>query len=527
LIGNVYDIMQTGVFDMGEKPNIILIYADDLGKGMLSCYGQKIIKTPNIDRLAAEGILFNNAYGCAFCAPARASLITGIHDCHAGRWSFTQADIYTDIARGTITYEEVRELINNTSFQERDDEIFLPGIAREAGYHTGQIGKLEWGFATTSERIMRHGWDDHYGYYDHVMCHGFYPPFMFENSHIIEIPGNNHPDCGKTPLKNNAKNSITRSDMNGKNVYSQDLFNKKIVEFIETNKDRPFFLYHPSQLPHGPISVPEIHNAVRDIYELTDYEKEYASMILRLDDTVGLILETLKRLGLDGNTAIFFCSDNGHKAYYEEDGRCSGDFHDLQGNRYDNIATRYLSELSGDVFNGNAGMSGVKTTNWEGGTRIPFIVRWPGKVKEGTVTNHVMANYDFMATLAEMVDVPKPLYKDGISYLPTLLGQNNKQELHDFIIYASFFGPALVTWDGWKLRYVDKAKDKLFQLYYLPEDYREENDLAEEYPEKLKELGIKMIKACDGNMINGTIDYHVALRIDQYINGEKFKRTLL
>ena len=163
-----------------SNPNIIYIYGDDLGRGMLSCYGQKHFQTPNIDRLAREGLQFTRAYGCIFCAPARASLMTGYHDAHAGRWTFTRGGLYRPMAEGTMTFEHIAELINNTGLQERPDEVFLAQIAQRAGYVTGQIGKLEWGFATTPERIRRHGWDYHYGYYDHQLCHGFYPPFLFE-----------------------------------------------------------------------------------------------------------------------------------------------------------------------------------------------------------------------------------------------------------------------------------------------------------------------------------------------------------
>ena len=153
------------------KPNIIYIYADDLGRGMLSCYGQNHSTTPNIDRLAAEGVRYVNAYGCAVCAPARASLLTGYHDCHAGRWSYTKAGVYKELSQeGGRSYAEIRELINNTSFNEGSEEVFLATLARDAGLVTGQIGKLEWGFATTPERIAKHGWDYHYGYYDHVRC---------------------------------------------------------------------------------------------------------------------------------------------------------------------------------------------------------------------------------------------------------------------------------------------------------------------------------------------------------------------
>ena len=351
-----------------SNPNIIYIYGDDLGRGMLSCYGQKHFQTPNIDRLAREGLQFTRAYGCIFCAPARASLMTGYHDAHAGRWTFTRGGLYRPLAEGTMTFEHIAELINNTGLQERPDEVFLAQIAQRAGYVTGQIGKLEWGFATTPERIRRHGWDYHYGYYDHQLCHGFYPPFLFENGDIVEIPGNTHPDCGNHPGSESPENAAIRHDMTGKVTYSQDLFNDKIVDFLRKHRNQPFFLFHPSQLPHGPISVPEIHPGVKDAPELTGFEKEYASMILRLDDTVGIILDELDALGIADNTIVFFSSDNGHEIYAAQQGR-TVKRQSLDGIRYDDITTRHTTEQSGDIFNGNDGMAGLKWTSW--GRRHP------------------------------------------------------------------------------------------------------------------------------------------------------------
>ena len=156
---------------MTNNPNIILIFADDLGRGMLSCYGQQHFETPNIDRLANEGMKFNHAYGCAFCAPSRASMLTGIHDCHEGTWTYTQGGLYNRLSAGELTLDQITESLHTTGLQAGPDDVFLAQIPEEAGYVTGQIGKLEWGFATTGARIRRHGWQYHYGYYDHQRCH--------------------------------------------------------------------------------------------------------------------------------------------------------------------------------------------------------------------------------------------------------------------------------------------------------------------------------------------------------------------
>ena len=495
--------------------NVVYIYADDLGRGMLSCYGQKYFKTPNIDRLAAEGRRFTHAYGCCVCAPARASLLTGYHDCHAGTWSYTKGGIYKELSTGGRSYEEIRELINNTSFNERSDEVFLADIARRAGLATGEIGKLEWGFSTTPERMARHGWDYHYGYYDHVRCHGFYPPFLWENGEMVKIEGNLHADCGTTYREETPENRKRSEARGGRAVYSQDLFNRKIEEFIRAHKDQGFFLYHPSQLPHGPISVPEVHAGVRNVEGLTLWEKEYASMVLRLDDTVGMIYRLLDELGILEQTMIIFSSDNGHEPYYIEKGRCSGGWETLDGRRIDHIDLNYSSELVGDVFNGNDGMHGKKLFSLEGGARIPFIVRYPGDRQPGQICDHMLANYDTMATMAEFLGVEFPSWKDGLSFLPVLKGEH--QQKHDYVVFGGNLGPALVTPDGWKVRYICEVRR--FQLFYLPDDYREEKDLSKARPEKLKEMATKLLKACDGNMYHGTWENHKAVRVDELIAG--------
>lgn len=491
-----------------DKPNVILIFADDLGRGMLSCYGQQHFETPNIDRLAKEGMKFNHAYGCAFCAPSRASMLTGLHDCHEGTWTYTRAGIYKSISTGEMTHDEISELIHTTGLQAEPDDVFLAQVADAAGHTTGQIGKLEWGFATTAERVHRHGWHYHYGYYDHQRCHGFYPPFLFENGELQNIQGNTHADCAKHPNSESDENMEIRRNRRGKAVYSQDIFNDKIVDFLRKNRDNPFFLYHPSQLPHGPISIPEIHPSVKQSTELTTYEKEYASMILKLDETVGIILDELEQLGIDDRTMIVFTSDNGHEVYYRQEGRTNGRHRSVSGQQFDDITTKFYSETGGDVFDGNDGMAGLKFSSWEGGTRVPYIVHYPGKIASDSVSDHMLANYDFMPTLAELLSVDIPEAKDGVSFLPTLFHHEDQQRSHEWIVYASRLGPALVTEDGWKLRYINRNDS--FQLYHLVKDYREENDLSSEHPDLVSRLSKILLNACDGDYQHGTPQAHFA-----------------
>ncbi|MCL2831636.1 MAG: sulfatase-like hydrolase/transferase [Treponema sp.] len=510
---------------MADKPNVILIYADDLGRGMLSCYGQKHFNTPNIDKLCSGGLKFNYAYGCHVCAPARASLICGIHDCHAGRWTFTKGGVYIDYAKGLIPLEDVYELIHNTGIEQRSDDVFLPMVFTGAGYVTGQIGKLEWGFAATGDEIKAHGWDYHYGHYDHVMLHGYYPPFMFENGNRVDIPGNTDPEGGKGFSYRDPRYSAYRNDRSDKKTYSQDLYDQKIVEFITANKNRPFFLYHPSQIPHLALSIPQIDSRVKNHPVLNTSEQEYASMVLRLDDTVGLIRDTLEQCGIHDNTIIVFTSDNGHCFYYGQERNGCRLYYDAQGRFIDHLNIRYTTEGVGDIFDGNNGFTGCKQTSLEGGVRVPLIISWPGHTPAGTQTDSIVSNYDFMATMSELTGVSQGPDKDGLSYLQLL--QNKPENFcgHDYIVYAGLNGPALLMKDGWKIRcYIKRdsplsqfrgewktaADNFIFELYNIFDDPKENKNLASVHPEILQRLHKLLVKECDGNVIHGTMEPHFA-----------------
>ncbi|MDD3334967.1 MAG: sulfatase-like hydrolase/transferase [Eubacteriales bacterium] len=508
---------------MLRKPNVVYVFADDLGRGLLSCYGQPHYRTPNIDRLMRESLSFDNAHGCHICAPARASLLCGIHDSHSGGWTFTRAGVYKDMARGDITMEQVYELIHNTGVESRADDLFLPQVFKRAGYYTGQIGKLEWGFATSGDEIKGHGWDYHYGYYDHAMCHGYYPPFMFENGSVVTIEGNTDPDCGQDQYAGYHKNG---EDMRaGRARYSQDLFDEKIDAFLQQHRQEPFFLYHPTQLPHGELSIAEIDPQVADDQDLTLSEKIFASMVIRLDETVGRIVRKLDELGLKDDTILVFGSDNGHCNYYSIERTGYFCLYNAKGEYMDHYRVRYTSEACGDVFNGNDGRTGCKTSNFEGGTLVPLMYRWPGHIPANVTTHCLVANYDFMATMGDLLDVDVGEGKDGVSYLPLLLGNEGAFKGHNYIVFASARGPALVTRDGWKLRshltenykfdtfgaYWEEMEGKVaLELYYLPDDYREERDLSAQQPQLVRRLLSALVKECDGNLINGTPQAHFA-----------------
>lgn len=483
-------------------PNVVLIYADDLGRGLLSSEGQEIIQTPNIDKLSAKGVRFENAYGSMFCAPARASLLTGYHDCQVDKWKIARGGAYIRLSKNnTLENVTIQQALDEQYGTIPEDEVFLAEVFQKAGYVTGQFGKLDWGFSTTHNQLNRHGWDEYYGYYDHVRCHGFYPPFLFENGEQVKIEGNTHANCGKTQERDEDGGYEDRWNMTGKKHYSQNLILDKILGFLKAHKEDRFFLYHPTQLPHGPSAIPEIHKDFINYPGLTEIEKTYASMVKMLDDHVGIIVEELEKLGLLENTIIVFTSDNGHELYYPSEGKLvKSNKENLRGEKIDNINTKYYSNTAVDVFDGNDGMAGIKRSNWEGGVRVPLIYYWKGQIEGGRTVSQLVANYDMMATYAGLLQIELPEEKHSQSYLPELLGNENPtKRVHT--VYASFMGPALVTDDGWKLRYY--TPEERFQLYYLPDDYREEKDLIKQYDDKFQELKEILLKECKGDLDNG------------------------
>lgn len=503
-----------------RKKNIIYILADDIGMGMLSCYGQTLFSTPNIDGLAKHGMRFTNFCATAFCAPSRACLLSGQHDAHAGTWTFTPGGYYKKLSTGELTQEALQEVLQHVHVHQH--HTYIAQVAKQAGYFTGEIGKLEWGFCTDAKQIMDHGWDYHYGYYDHIQCHGYYPPFLFENGKMVEIQGNTDPHCGRPDYRTVYDQSYQPiHNMEGRAQYSQDLFDQKIEEFITSHKHEPFFLYHPSQLPHGLIFMPQLHPAVANLSELTPIEKEYASMVLRLDETVGKIMTILEKNNLIEDTVILFSSDNGHTLDYQQPGRLSATTTKC-GSRNNQKNHPYRSIENGDVFDGNHGMAGLKFSNWNGGCVVPFIASCPNVIPENTVCDCLTSNYDTLATVAEIAGIPAPQETDGISYWSLLTGIR-KTSLHQYVVYCSDQGPALVTADLMKLRVYfpieqmncwcdDMTNDPRidFQLYDLKVDMEERHNIAKDNPElvlKLKEL---LLMECDGNLLNGMPDQHRA-----------------
>lgn len=218
-----------------EKPNIILIYADDLGIGMLGCYGQQLVTTPHIDKLAAEGIRFTNYYGSTLCAPARYSLATGMHDGRINGWNHSRGGLIVQRDAGEISEEEFQNRFAKLKSNARTihpQEVFLGQVAQKAGYNTAQFGKLDSGFLTWNERVKRFGWDYHEGYYDHVRAHGFYPPYIWVNGEKKELEGNPSADAGKMSEKGDEPVG------SGGLTYSQNVFIDDILNYIREHKNK-------------------------------------------------------------------------------------------------------------------------------------------------------------------------------------------------------------------------------------------------------------------------------------------------
>lgn len=444
-----------------DRPNIIYILADDMGYGDVGCYGQKYIKTPNIDRLASEGILFSQHYtGAPICAPARCSLLTGKHLGH----SYIRDNF---------------ELKDSSAFKTGqlpipDETETIAEMLKKSGYKTGVIGKWGLGSIESHGAPNKQGFDFFYGYADQVHAHNHYPDFLWRNDQQEFIPGNIpsvHPkiDRSKETDPQEYKKYMGPS-------HSLDLMTDEAVKFIGENRNQPFFLYVAYVVPHKALQVPdESLQMYNGVFDEKPYDGKmgytphprplsaYAAMITRMDQKVGLILDQLKKLGLDENTIVMFTSDNGPAGGGGLDAR---------------------------FFNSSGGLRGSKGQVYEGGIREPFVARWPGKIKKGTTTDHISAHYDLMATLAHLTG-QKLNNTDGISFLPTLLGQKNQPQ-HEYL-YWEFSGGGgqyavrMGNWKGVRTR-VGRSETSKWEIYNLQADRSETSDLADQHPEMAKKF---------------------------------------
>lgn len=407
-------------------PNIVYIMADDLGWGDLGCYGQTHFATPHIDRLAAEGIRFTQCYsGSSVCAPSRCCLMTGMHNGH-GR---------------------VRDNLPHGVFLQPDDKT-VAEVLKQAGYTTGAIGKWSLGNPGSWGVANFQGFDYFYGHLDQDQAHFYYPDHLWENDKVVLLTGN-------------------RADQHGE--YTHDLFTQKALNFIEENKQDPFFLYLPYTIPHWsdfPKDDPD-SQIVPDTESYKDkgwppVERNFAAMVKRLDDSVGAIMEKIKALGLDSNTIVFFTSDNGASAEGSHDPA---------------------------FFNSTGGLRGAKRQQYEGGIRIPMIARWPGHVPVGETSDQIWAFWDFLPTAAELAGLPAVTDTDGISMVPAIMGKKQKQQ-HEYLYWdyahvRGTFSQAVRAGD-WKALRNGPGAD--VELYNLADDVGETTDIASKHPDVVKRM---------------------------------------
>jgi len=445
-----------------SKPNIIYIYADDMGYGELGAYGQTKIKTPNLDRMSAEGMRFTDHYSSApVCAPARCMLLTGKHGGHTYIHGNYELGGFADSLEG--------------GQMPLPEGIFTVGkMMQQAGYKTAAIGKWGLGMANTTGSPIKQGFDYFYGYLDQKQAHNYYPTHLWENDHWDTLQNpviNVHKQLDST--------KATLADFNyykGKE-YAPAKLTEKALAFIENNKSKPFFLYLPYTLPHLSLQAPDewVKKYIGQFNERPYYGQNgyastlyplstYAAMISFLDAQVGLILEKIKALGLDENTLILFSSDNG---------------------------ATFNGGVNRQFFNSNGGLRGQKMDLYEGGIREPFIARWPGKINKGTTSAHPSVQFDLMATLAELVH-QKTNATDGISFLPELMGRTKDQQKHPYIYfeYPENGGQLAIRMGNWKGVKLDVKKhpEKKWQLFNLQTDRNETTDISEKYPELIKQF---------------------------------------
>jgi arylsulfatase A-like enzyme len=400
-----------------RRPNILFILADDLGYGDPGCYGQQKIKTPHVDRLAAEGMRFTQCYsGSTVCAPSRCCLMTGQHTGHAT----TRGNAFVPL---------------------RPEDVTVAEILKDAGYKTGIVGKWGLGEPGTTGIPNKQGFDYWFGYLNQGHAHNYYPDYLWRNEQKMTLEANKD---GK------------------KGDYSHDLFTREAIGFIKRNQRGPFFLYLAYTIPHANNELTKVTGNGMEVPSDEPYsgepwpqpQKNRAAMVTRMDADIGRIAVLLNDLGIDRDTVIFFSSDNGpHK----------------EGN-----SDPAFFQCSGPL-------RGIKRDLYDGGIRVPMIVRWPGKIGAGAVSDQVWAFWDFLPTAAEIARVKAPAGIDGLSMLPALLGQ--PQTSHEYLYWEFHergFTQAIRLGD-WKA--VRKGTRQPIELYDVKADIAEQNDVARDHPD--------------------------------------------
>ena len=457
--------------EKAARPNIVFILADDLGYGDLGCYGQKKIRTPHLDRMAAEGLRFTQHYsGNAVCAPSRCVLMTGRHPGHA-------------------------HIRNNREYKPEGQEPLpegaatLPALLKSAGYATGGFGKWGLGGPGTFGDPLKQGIDRWFGYNCQAVAHNFYPTYLWDNAQKLDLPNTAFPANDKFNPGENPDDPQSYRRFQG-TQYSADLIAEQARKFIRDNQGKPFFCYIPTTVPHLALQVPDDSlKEYQGVWDDPPYKggkgylphfaprAAYAAMITRMDREVGRIMDLVQELGLDERTIFIFSSDNG---------ALNGEHQGLAG-------------TDAAFFDSTGGLRNGKGTLFEGGFRVPGIVRWKGTVKPGTVSDRVTGFEDWLPTLLDLAQLKDktPANVDGISFAPTLRGQQQEERPFLYREFPAYGGQQCIRVGNWKavrrnLQPTKKASaaglQPTLELFDLAADPHEERDLVTAHPDIVAKL---------------------------------------
>lgn len=449
-----------------RKPNLVFLLADDLGYGDVGCFGQQKIRTPNIDRLAKEGMRFTQHYsGNAVCAPSRCVLMTGKHPGHA-------------------FIRDNRSTPPEGQYPIPPETITLAELLHDQGYACGGFGKWGLGGPKSTGEPFKQGFDRFFGYNCQGVAHNFYPTYLWDNDRKVPLNNPQFAAHQKFPAGLDAQDPSNYTKYCGKE-YAPDLITEQALAFVKSNKDRPFFLYYPTTVPHLALQVPE--DSLSEY--LGKFPEEpylggkgylphrypraaYAAMVTRLDREIGRIVSLVEELGLEEQTLFIFSSDNG--PLYENWGGTDATF-----------------------FNSAGPLRAFKGSLYEGGFRVPTIARWKGHVPAGQTSDRVSGFEDWLPTLLEVIGATQatPKHVDGISMAATLAGQTQEPRPFLYREFPAYGGQQMIRvgdFKGVRQNLMPKGKDAKprmkIELYNLKDDIGETTDLAEKHPEIVEKL---------------------------------------
>jgi len=444
-----------------RPPNIIFIIADDLGYGDIGCYGQKFIKTPNIDKLASEGIRFTQHYsGSPVCAPSRCVLLTGKHSGHA-------------------FIRDNKEAKPEGQYPIPENTITIAKLLKKLGYATGAVGKWGLGAPDSTGSPLKQGFDYFFGYNCQRHAHNYYPTYLWENDKKVPLDNPEIPAYQKFPSDADPKNPKNYEKYIGK-IYSPDVISEKARSFVMQNKDKPFFLYWATTVPHVALQVPQDSlNEYLGKFDDKPYlggngylphyspRAAYAAMITRMDNEIGKMVNLIKSLGLEESTIFVFTSDNG--------------------------PVLKVGGTDPEFFNSTGGLRGYKGSLYEGGIRVPLVVRWKNHIQSGKISDYVCGFEDWLPTILDLCGgnaiIPKDC--DGVSFAPILFGKNAPPKPFLYREFPGYGGQQAVRMGDWKLiktSMLRRNQKTTIELFNLKTDPYEKTNVISEYPEIVKKL---------------------------------------